>query len=63
MVSKDNFKIKSNVAVITREKKDRIENCIRDAAVVGAAFLLIGGYGARGFDFKEEEEKEKSKEE
>ena len=45
MASKDNIKIKSQVAVINREAVMRPENFCRDASLIGVGLLLLGGLG------------------
>ena len=45
MVSKDNIKINSAVAAITREATMRPENLCRDASLLGVALIILGGMG------------------
>ena len=62
MASKDNFKIKSTVAVIVREKDMRLENFCRDASLIGAFLILLGGLGGKFLtDISIESEEEKAK--
>ena len=53
MATKDNIKIKSDVAAITREEKDRPENFCRDISLIGCALILLGGMASNPLsDFK-----------
>ena len=45
MATKDNHWIKSDVSVINRESKDRLEWFITDIIFIGVALILIGGMG------------------
>ena len=45
MATKDNHWIKSDVSVINRESKDRLEWFITDISFIGVALILIGGMG------------------
>ena len=57
MATKDNIKMKSDVAAITREEKDRPENICRDISLIGCALILLGGMASNALsDFKLVEE-------
>ena len=45
MATKDNYWIKSDVSVINREQKDRLEWFITDISLIGVALILLGGMG------------------
>ena len=45
MATKDNYWIKSDVSVINRESKDRLEWFITDISLIGVALILLGGMG------------------
>ena len=44
--SKDNPKIKSDVAAINREKDQRMEWLCTDVSLIGVALIFIGGMGS-----------------
>ena len=43
--TKDNFWLKSDVAAITREKKDRLEWLFADVSLIGVAICMMAGMG------------------
>ena len=54
MLSKDNIKVESTVPVIGREKPMRLENFCRDASLIGAALIILGGLGGDSFNVHED---------
>jgi hypothetical protein len=52
IITKDNIWIKSDIAAINRETKDRIEWLITDVSLIGVALIFIGGMGRDYFNDK-----------
>ena len=52
MATKDNVWIKSDIAAINRESKDRIEWLVTDLSLIGVALIFLGGFGREYFSQK-----------